>query len=125
MPQPKNRPQRPESLGRLLVPLVSALNLQEPVVVAVPDEIALAVRRYFVLEVNVRNGRAVVVGVKMLVGGNVLEPYAREVGDVLQWLRCPVKVGTGRSIGDGPVVIGVTVRVECNLLFWKCFILVC
>ena len=52
------------------------------------------------------------------VGGDVLELYAREEGNVLQWLGCPVKVGRGGGIGDGPVVIGVTVRVECDLLFW-------
>ena len=59
MPQPKNRPQRPQPLRRLLVPLVSALNLHKPVVVGVTD--AVAVRRHFILEINVRNGRAVVV----------------------------------------------------------------
>ena len=61
MPQPKNRPQRPQPLRRLLVPLVSALNLHKPVVVGVTDETAVAVRRHFVLEINVRNGWAVVV----------------------------------------------------------------
>ena len=71
----------------------------------------LAVRRHFVLEINVRNGRAVVVRVEAPVSGNVLELDAGEVSDVLQRLGCPVKVGRGGCVSDGPVVIGVTVRV--------------
>ena len=76
MPQPKNRPQRARSLSRLVVPLVSALDLHEPGVVGVASEAAFVVHRNFVLEINVRNGRAVVERVEAPVSGDVLELYA-------------------------------------------------
>lgn len=53
MAQPERRPQSPQTLGRLPIPLVTMLNFDIPVVVGVAHEAGQTVCGYLVLEVDV------------------------------------------------------------------------
>lgn len=118
--QPELCPQSTKTLPSLAVFVVSFVYFDEPVIVGVADKPSHAVCRNFILEVHVGHGRTIIVRVERLIGGDVSEldlHTRRHVGD-----RClfPVDIWIAgvSSVSNAPVIVGITVWVECDLLLY-------
>lgn len=118
MAQSKHRPERAEALGRLPVRAVAVVNLDEPVVVHVAGEPRHAVSRHLVLEIDVRDRRAQLVRVQVLLRRDMPELDTRARRHVLQRLILVVEmiVALGCCVHDLPIVVRVPVGVEGDLL---------
>lgn len=118
VPQAEFGTQSFQAFARLLVPLVTLVDLDIPVIVRIACIARNAITRHFLLEVDVGNGRADVMGVKRLFGVDVpdLDFGARgNVGDVM---IIPVGVGIAvcSCVDDAPIVIVISVGIERDLL---------
>lgn len=118
MPEAEVSAQSPETLARLLVALVTLVDLHDPVVVGVTSIARDTVARHLLLEVDIRDRGTDVVRVEGLVGRDMPELDASAAGDVRDVVIGPVgvRVAICGRIDDAPVVVGVAVRVEGDLL---------
>ena len=66
VPQPEDGPQRAKSRGRFPVLLVAVLDLDEPVIVRIPDEFLHSVGGDLILEIDIRDRRPEIVRVEVL-----------------------------------------------------------
>ena len=104
--------------SRFLVPPVALVNFDIPVVVRIAYITRDAVSRYLLLEVDIRDRRAVVVRVEVLLGGGVAQLDAGSRSEVGDRLGEPVSgwVSVLRRVEEEPVIVVVSVRVERDLL---------
>jgi hypothetical protein len=97
------------------------LDFYNPVVVRVTYKTGHTVARDLVLEVDVRHWRTVIVRMEMFLGSDMAELDTHVRSDVLQWLILVVEVGNASIAGcivDPPVIVGISVRIQSNLLFY-------
>lgn len=118
MPEAELSAQSPETLARLLVAFVTLVNLHDPIVVGITCIARDTVGRDLLLEVDVRNRWPDVMRVEGLVGGNVPELDSSTASDVRDVVIGPVgvRIAIGGRIDNAPVVVGIAVRVEGDLL---------
>ena len=107
MPESELRLQRLDPLPRFCITLVSLVNLHNPVVIGVTNEASHTVRGDFLLEVNVRNWRPIIVRVKRVVCRNMAQLDPITGVNILEWLEAPSRVGVRSSgrINNPPIVI--------------------
>jgi hypothetical protein len=120
MSQLELRPQRPQSLTRLLIPLITLLDLNDPIIIPIALEARHPICRNFVLKVNIRNGWTEVMRVQMFLGGDMLKPDPHGRFNVLYRLIFPVGIIAvlHSRIDDAPVVVGIAMGVQGDLLFY-------
>lgn len=71
MSQSERRPEGSESFAGVSITAVTMLDLNEPIIVAIPFEPGHPVARNFILEVNVGNGRADIMGMESFLRGGM------------------------------------------------------
>ena len=111
-------PESFEPLEALPIALLAILNLDNEVIVRVAAKARETVAGDLVLEVDLGHRRAVVVRVQALFGRNVLESDDHPIGDVGQLVFPVWRLGgvPRGHIEHSPFVVGVPVRVQCDLL---------
>lgn len=116
--QPKLSPQSAKTLPSLAVFVVTFVYFDEPVIVGIADEPSHAVCRNFILEVHVGHGGTIIVRVERFIGGNVPELHLHTRRHVSDRCLFPVDIWVAgvSSVGNAPVIVGITVWVECDLL---------
>lgn len=95
------------------------LDLDEPIVVCISDKVRHPIAGNLILEINLRDWGPIIVRVEVLVRGDVSQPDFHSTGDILKGPIRPLGLGVPAIFGydDAPVIIGITVRIQCNLLF--------
>jgi len=95
------------------------LDLDEPIVVCVSDKVRHPIAGNLILEIDLRDWWPKIVRVEVLVRDDVSQPDFHSTGDILKGLIRPFGLGMPAIFGydDAPVVVGITVRIQCNLLF--------
>lgn len=118
MLQPKQRPQRSHPLPTLLVPLIALINLHNPIIIGVPNEVLQPVARHLVLEIHIRHWRAEIVRVQVPLGRDVPKPNARSTRQIREIPVLPVEpwVSLRSRVEDRPVVVMIPMRVQRDLL---------
>ena len=108
-----------KALRGLLVAFVTLVDFYDPIVVRIPSIPRNTISGHFLLEVDVGNRRANVMGMKRLVGLHMTNLDALSGGDECDVVVDPasVRVAIGCSVYDAPFVVVVSMRIERDLLF--------
>lgn len=95
------------------------LDLDEPIVICIPDEARHPVARNLILEINIRDWWPIVVRMEALVRDDVPESDFHSPSDILKGLICPFGFGVSSflSCDYAPVVVRIAVGIQRNLLF--------
>lgn len=120
MPQPELGPQRPNAFITLLVPLITIIYLNRPIIIRVPVESFKAIGGHFVLEILFGDWRTEIVRVETFLSGDMFEAEFHPGRYVLEWGVGPVEFGHAffGDVCETEIVVGISVRVEGDLLFW-------
>jgi len=94
-------------------------DLDKPIVICIPDKARHPVTGNLILEINIRDRWPEVVRVEALVRDDVSQSDFHSGGDILKGFVCPfgLWVTTFLSCDDAPIIIGIAVGVQRDLLF--------
>ena len=95
------------------------LDLDEPIVICISDKVRHSIGGNLILEVDIRDWWPKIVRMEVLVRDDVSQPDFHSTGDIFKGLIRPFGLGVSAIFGydDAPVVIGIAVRIQRNLLF--------
>jgi len=95
------------------------LDLDEPIIVCISDEVFHSIGRNLILEIDIRDRWPKIVRVDVLVRADVSQLDFHFISDILKGFICPFGFGVSAILGydDAPVVVGIAVRVQRDLLF--------